>query len=507
MIKNFCTVMLTAILIASSAAIGFTANAEDAVITLRISNCEEYIDEGNWGEDEVIDLDSGDIFGEKPMIEDFEDWYFKTYGKRVKVEYSTYGTNEDLYNQITLGDEFDLVCPSDYMGMKMINEDMLVPLSDEFFDTTDENNYYIKGVSPYIQNLMDETTIKGKKWSQYSAGYMWGNMGFVYNPDVVTNEEASTWKILENKKFSREITIKDSVRDTYFAVLGLMNSDEMSKSSFINSENYNERITEIMNDTSEQTINEAEKRLQNIRTGVYSFEVDSGKADMVTGKVVANFQWSGDAVYTLDQAEEDGYYLEYAVPKECSNLWCDGWVMLKSGIDGNKDRQHAAEAFINFISRPDNAIRNMYYIGYSSCISAPDDGRIFEYADWCYGAEDDDEETVDYPLGFFFTGDSSDEDFVITAPEDQTRRQLFAMYPTEEVLKRCAVMMFFDDEANARMNRMWINVRCFNLSSISVYVWLSILGAVIFVILLIVLIRIKKANYQPKPPKGCIKVK
>ncbi|MDD6362721.1 MAG: hypothetical protein PUG18_05615, partial [Lachnospiraceae bacterium] len=69
-------------------------------VTLRICNWEEYIDEGGWGEDEKIDLPSGDVFGEKPLIEDFEEWYEKTYGVRVHVEYSTFGTNEDLYNML-----------------------------------------------------------------------------------------------------------------------------------------------------------------------------------------------------------------------------------------------------------------------------------------------------------------------------------------------------------------------------------------------------------------------
>ena len=103
-----------------------------------MSNWEEYIDLGNWDEEETIDLPSGDIIGEASMIHDFEDWYYETYGKHVRVEYSTFGTNEDLYNMLTLGDEFDLVCPSEYMNMKLIAEDMLVPFSEDFFDEDDE---------------------------------------------------------------------------------------------------------------------------------------------------------------------------------------------------------------------------------------------------------------------------------------------------------------------------------------------------------------------------------
>ena len=78
------------------------AESEEKAVTLRVCNWEEYIDLGDW--DETIDLESGDIIGENSMVEDFEEWYYETYGKRVKVEYSTFGTNEDLYNMLTLGD-------------------------------------------------------------------------------------------------------------------------------------------------------------------------------------------------------------------------------------------------------------------------------------------------------------------------------------------------------------------------------------------------------------------
>lgn len=67
------------------------------------------------------------------------------------MEYSTFGSNEDLYNQLTLGNDFDLVCPSEYMFMKLIAEERLQPLSEGFFDTETEENYYARGVSGYIK--------------------------------------------------------------------------------------------------------------------------------------------------------------------------------------------------------------------------------------------------------------------------------------------------------------------------------------------------------------------
>ena len=464
------------------------AESEEKAVTLRVCNWEEYIDLGDW--DETIDLESGDIIGENSMVEDFEEWYYETYGKRVNVEYSTFGTNEDLYNMLTLGDVYDIVCPSEYMFMKLMAEGMLVPLSDEFFDETDENNYYTRGVSPYIREVFENHEINGESWAKYAAGYMWGITGIVYNPEVVSEEEASTWQILNNPKFKRQVTIKDNVRDSYFAAVGALKHDLLTSPEFRADPNYKQRLEEEMNDVSPETIKTVQDYLQDVKDNAYSFETDSGKADMITGKVVANYQWSGDAVYSLDQAEEDDYILNFAVPEESTNIYFDGWVMLKSGIGDDAEKQHAAEAFINFNSRPDNAIRNMYYIGYTSVIGGGDDTRIFEYADWCYGAEDDEEEVVEYPLGYFFTGDNSDENYVITAPEEQLRRQLFAQYPTQEAISKSSIMVYFDSDKNDVINQMWINVRCFNLYDVPVWAWA--IAAAVAAVLIYLFVRMKQ---------------
>ncbi len=154
------------------------AKSEDEIV-LRVCNWEEYIDTGDWDEEERIALDNGvEIFGEKPLYEDFEDWYFETYGRRVRVEYSCFGTNEDLYNQLNLGDTYDLVCPSEYMIMKLMAEGRLEPYSDTFYDKNNECNYYANNVSPYIYNVMNTNEINGERWGKYAAGYMWGITGF-----------------------------------------------------------------------------------------------------------------------------------------------------------------------------------------------------------------------------------------------------------------------------------------------------------------------------------------
>lgn len=481
----FCLVCSLAVSLPQESALAASA-AEDEVV-LRICNWEEYIDLGDWDEEETIDLESGDIIGENSMVEDFEEWYYETYGKKVRVEYSTFGTNEDLYNMLNLGDEYDLVCPSEYMIMKLMAEGWLEPLSEEFYDTSDENNYYSIGISPYIRNIFDTKEINGETWGTYAAGYMWGVTGMVYNPEVVSEEDVATWAILNNSDYRRQVTLKDNVRDSYFAAVGALKHDLLTSEEFKNDPDYLQNLEDEMNDVSPETIAAVQELLQDIKNNAYSFETDSGKADMITGKVVANYQWSGDAVYTMDQADEDDFYLEFAIPEEATNIYFDGWVMLKKGIRDNADKKHAAEAFMNFISRPDNVVRNMYYIGYTSVIGgSEEDQRIFEYLDWCYGAEDDEEEVVDYPLGYFFNGDNSDEDYVICVPAEQMKRQLYAQYPTEDVINRSSIMIYFDKEANDAINQMWINVRCYNIHDVPMWAWAAAVISVIVVVLLLI---------------------
>lgn len=427
------------------------------VITLRICNWEEYIDDS--------------------IISDFENWYYKKTNQKVKVEYSCFGTNEELYNYLTMGDSYDCVCPSEYMIMKLMAEDMLVPYSDSFFDTNIDENYYIRNVSPYIKNIFDSNEINNEKWSKYAAGYMWGVTGTVYNPKLVDENDVSTFNFYKNTKYAGKITLKDNVRDSYFVALGALYSDKLKSNEFVQSEDYSGRLAAVMNDTDEETIEKSQKLLHEMVENTYSLETDSGKADMVSGKVVANYQWSGDAVYSMDQAEEDGLYLDFAIPDECTNMWFDGWVMLKNAINGDDRKQAAAEGFINFVSRPDNAVKNMYYIGYTSAIAGNEsDDTIYQYLIQCYGDENGD---VSYPVGYFFSGDNDDEKYMLRTSKEQTHRQLFAQYPPFDVMERSAIMQYFDKEQNKNINQMWIDIRCFDIKKTPIYAWVVVGATVI----------------------------
>lgn len=100
-----------------------------------------------------------------------------------------------MYNELKINAAgYDLVCPSDYMIMKMINEDMVEPFSDKFV----QNGTYSSYASPYIKELFEENG-----WTRYAAAYMWGTMGFVYNPAFVDAEDLSSWAGIWDSKYAK----------------------------------------------------------------------------------------------------------------------------------------------------------------------------------------------------------------------------------------------------------------------------------------------------------------
>lgn len=429
---------------------------------LKVANWAEYIAPGD---EETLGL-----------VEEFEIWYEEQTGKRIRVEYCTADDNEILYNMIKMGDHFDLICPSEYMLMKLAAENRLQKLPESFYDTSIETNYYAINVSPYIKNVFDNGKLNDdSSWSEYAAGYMWGTTGFVYNPQSVNEDDVKTWNVFTNSQYYKKITAKNNIRDTYFTGLAMYYEDTLQdlklkyETGVIQYDEYQSELSLLMNDTSPETMSGVKQKLMAMTDNLYGFETDEGKNDTIAGKITVNYQWSGDAVYIMDSAEygdeetevTEPLLLNYCIPETVSNLWFDGWTLTKDCKD-----VEAATMFINFLSMPENAVRNMQYIGYTSCIGSETvfNDFVLDY----YEAEEDDENAKNYDLNYFFNpsynrDDPStiDEKYIFRAPEDQFKRQLFAQYPMEKDLVRCVAMQYFDSDANSRANSMWSDITFF----------------------------------------------
>ncbi len=420
---------------------------------LRIYNWQDYIFDG-YDDPKEAEAD------EMPMESVVELWkinFEKEHpGRTVQVIYDTFETPEIMLNQIKTGKSFDLICPSDYTIQKMLKEDMLEPFDDGALD-----DGYLKYASPYLKELFEKNG-----WTKYAACYMWGTLGLIYNTELIDPLDVEHWKVMWDEKYQGKISSKDSVRDTYFMGVmyvyqeELMNYADQFKQGLISAEEYNGHINRICNLTDEKTLGKVESALKSLKKNIFGLEVDSGKSDIVTGKIAMNLAWSGDAVYSMDLADEEGITLAYSVPIEGSNVWFDGWCMPKGA---NKE---LAQDFINFVSRPEIAALNMNYIGYTS--SSVGD-TIFDLIDDWYGVSEGEEGNL-VDLSFYF-GDSLSEDRLTDGKAivnvAELGRQFSAQFPTKDILNRCGVMEDFGDK-NRDVLKMWSSFKSNSLSPVAI---------------------------------------
>ena len=410
-------------------------------IKLVIYNWADYI---YTGKDE-----DGNSTG-KSTITLFKEYYQEKYDKIVKVQYRTFSTPEIMYGQITSGRiKPDLICPSDYMIQKMANEGLLEKFS--YNESTGEYGESLKNFgdygSPFIKERFSSVKLNdNNSFLTYSVPYFWGTMGFTYDPEYFNEEEIGTWEALWSKesKFQKQLSLKDSMRDSYVTAIFHVYKDEIAALDET-ADDYNEKLTAIFNRCDDETLNKVESALKEAaKSTVNAFEVDEGKNEIVKGTYHANLAWSGDAIYAMDSAEESGKRLNYALPKEGSNVWFDGWCMPKGA------QVDVATEFVNFISRPEIAALNMDAVGYTSPIVGEE---MWDLVNEWYAAEDDEEDVYEVDLSFYFG-----EEAKINIPTSEKGRQFDAQYPTEEVLKKCCMMNDFGEQ-QTKVHDMWLRIK------------------------------------------------
>lgn len=263
----------------------------------------------NWGE--YLDPDVIDLFEVETGIE---------------VIYDEYETNETMYPKIESGAaEYDVVCPSDYMIQKMIENNLLAEID---FDNVPN----CKNIDPNYYEQSKEFDSENK----YSIPYCVGTVGILYNKTMV-EEPVDSWDILWNEKYTDSILMQDSVRDAFMVAL--------------------KKLGYSMNSTNEKELVKAKDALIEQKPLTQAYVVDQVRDKMIGNEAAIGVIYSGEAIYSQRENEN----LEYVIPKEGTNVWIDSWCILKDAP--NKEN---AEKFINFLCRPDIALMNFEYITYST---------------------------------------------------------------------------------------------------------------------------------------------
>lgn len=294
-ISFFCLFLL----IAAGVSCSFSAFAAD-----------ESINVYNWGE--YIDQDVLDMFYDETGI---------------KVNYTTYDSNETMYSKIVSGAaSYDVVVPSDYMISKMAQEGLLAEL--------DFNNI------PNYKYIGDE--YKGLEYDpdeKYSVSYTWGTVVIIYNTKFVDEEDVKdeSVNLLWNEKYAGKILMFDNPRDAFGLAL--------KKAGY------------SLNSLNENDWSEAQKLLKEQKPLVQAYVMDQIFDKMASEEAWIAPYYAGDA-YTIQQDNPD---ISFYLPKEGSNFFTDAMCVLKSSQ--NKEN---AEKFINFMCRTDIALMNAEEIGYGT---------------------------------------------------------------------------------------------------------------------------------------------
>lgn len=380
---------------------------------------------------------------DETLIDEFEIWYEEQTGESVEIIYQTFDINETMLSKIELGHEdYDVVCPSDYIIERMLKNDLLLPIDTDFGKTPD----YIGNVAPYITEKIGEIDGGEKNATDYVVGYMWGTVGLIYNPKYVDAEEVESWEVLRNPAYKGKVLMKDAFRDVYTSLLIGLNKDAIDGGE--------KDLHTLAFDTSEESIALVEEFLVSCKESIAGWEADFGKEQMTKELAWLNMSWSGDAQWAIDEAAEIGVELQYEVPHSGSSVWFDGWVIPKYAKNIK-----AARYFINFLCKPENALRNMDVTGYVSVIGGDE-----------ILAEMSDEESYDAVDASYFFGAAADSVHVNPI-----------MYPDKRIVSRCAMMHDTDTEA---LLKMWSRVKGDNASAWTYTVILlffaSLIGAVIY---------------------------
>ncbi len=314
----------------------------------------------NWGE--YIDEDVIGIFEEETGI---------------KVNYKTFDTNEDMYPIIANGAaDWDVVCPSEYMIQKMLDNDLLLEI-----DTNNIPN--ASNIDPIFMDTVKEFDPD----ASHSVPYMWGTVGILYNKTMV-DEPITSWNCLWDEKYADSIVMMNNPRDVFAPAL-------ISRGYSLNS-------------TNETELQEAAEVLMEQKPLVLKYTTDEVRDMMIGEKAAIGVIYSGEATICKDENEN----LQYVVPEEGSNVWLDCWV-----IPTTCKNKENAEKWIDFLCRPDIALKNFEYIYYSS----PNAGAI---------------------------------DLI----EDEEILNNEALFPDTDVLSRCETFHYLGEEAEETYNELWKQV-------------------------------------------------
>jgi spermidine/putrescine transport system substrate-binding protein len=295
------------------------AGISGGVTTLYVYNWGEYISDGSEGTDDVNEM--------------FEAWYFETFGERVKVNYSTYSSNESMYAKISSGSvNYDVIVPSDYMIERLVDEGLLAKLDYS-------NIPEIGNILSDFQNAEYDPDTDGDGYNDYSVPYLYGMIGIIYNTTMVDEEDIGSWDLMWNEKYQGNILQFNNSRDAFGSAM------------------YSLGLWDQINTDDEATWRRALEQLKLQKPILQGYVMDEIYNKMENGSAAIAAYYAGDYL-TMYENNED---LEFYYPEEGTNLYVDAMC-----VPASSQNKTIAERYINFMLMAEPAIANAEYTYYAS---------------------------------------------------------------------------------------------------------------------------------------------
>ena len=314
------TVMLSIALCSCGGKDGDEIKKDFPTKTLNVYNWGEYISDEDDEECGLIDVNSA-------FEEYFNDNLADKYGFYVKVNYSTYATNEDMYAKITNSAvAYDIVIPSDYMIQKMIKANLLIPIDFSKLSNYDNINEDFKGLYYDPED-------------KYSVPYTYGMLGIIYNAEFVDEEDIAeqSWSLLWNEKYKGKILQFNNPRDAFGTAMYWNDLD--------------------INSSAPAVWNQALELLKQQKPLLQGYVNDEIFNKMKGASAYIAPYFAGDFL-TMAAENED---LNFYYPKEGTNYFVD--AMCIPTTSKNPDIAHE---YINYMISVEAATANALYIGYAS---------------------------------------------------------------------------------------------------------------------------------------------
>ncbi|HOI84547.1 MAG TPA: ABC transporter substrate-binding protein [Acholeplasmataceae bacterium] len=290
------------------AGLAFLASCESGP-TLRLYNWGEYIDDS--------------------LVEAFEE------ESGIRVRQIAFDSNEVAITQIKGGNQYDLVIPSDYAIEQLALESLIVPIDWSKVTSFDPETDVADGLKSILNTVKHDVT-NGFDLLEYAVPYFWGNVGILYNTEVVDEADLIGWDVLHNNEY--KIAFYNSARDAFMPALKATGASTINHPTATEMDEAVQWLSEGL--TSEVSV---------ITDEIFDAMLDPARYDLAVS-------YSGDANYLMSENNKLGFF----VPEEGTNVWMDGFVI---PVEANKDLSYA---FINFMMTYEHALQNTEYVGYST---------------------------------------------------------------------------------------------------------------------------------------------